>query len=294
MFSQQVMLVVEKKNGKLRRVVDYQAVNKASLRQTHHTPSPFNLASSVPANMVKTLFDAWNGYHALPLTEKAQNALMFITEFGRYRPITAPQGFHGSGDGYTKRTDDIIAGFPRKTKCIDDSLLYDPSIEQAFWHAIDFIILCNTNGMIFNMEKFRFAEEELDFAGFTVTMDGIKPTKQMISALEGFPIPKNRTDLKSFFGLVQFVSYVFSQSKQLASFRDLLKRNTQWYWDNSLDEIFSACKKMIVDQVIDGVKTFQIDQPCALWTDWSKEGIGFSLFQKRCDCAFHHNCCKEG
>ena len=193
-----------------------------------------------------------------------------------------------------KRTDGIMAGFPRKTRCIDDSLLYDPSIEQAFWHAVDFIILCNTNGIIFNVDKFRFAEEELDFAGFTVTMDGIKPTKQMISALEGFPIPKNRTDLKSFFGLVQFVSYVFSQSKQLAPFRDLLKKSTDWYWDNSLNEIFSNCKKMIVDQVVDGVKTFQVNLPCALWTDWSKEGIGFSLFQKRCDCALSHSCCKDG
>ena len=212
------MLVTMKKSGKVRRVVDYQAVNRASLRETHHTPTPFQLASSIPPNMVKTLLDAWNGYHALPLTEKASNALMFITEWGRYRPLTAPQGFHGSGDGYTKRTDDIIANFPRKRKCIDDSLLHDPSIEQAFWHAIDYIILCNKNGITFTGEKFVFGEEELDFAGFTVTMDGVKPTKQMISSLEGFPVPKNRTDLKSFFGLVQFVSYVFSQSKQLAPF----------------------------------------------------------------------------
>ena len=28
--------------------------------------------------------------------------------------------------------------------------------------------------------------------------------------------------------------------------------------------------------------------------NWSKEGVGFSLFQKRCDCAFSHTCCKEG
>ena len=93
---------------------------------------------------------------------------------------------------------------------VDDSLLHDISIEQAFWHAIDFLILCNKNGIIFNAEKFLFGMEELDFAGFTVTMDGVKPTKQMISSLEGFPVPKNRTDLKSFFGLVQFVLCVFS------------------------------------------------------------------------------------
>ena len=288
------MFVVPKKNGKLRRVVDYQAVNKASLRETHHTPTPFTLASSVPANMLKTLLDAWNGYHALPLTEKAKDAFTFITEYGRYRPLTAPQGFHGSGDGYTRRTDDITAGFPRKCKCVDDSLLHDSTIEEAFWHTIAYIILCNLNGVIFNRDKFRFAEEELDFAEFTVTMDGVKPTKQIISSLEGFPVPKNRTDLKSFFGLVQFVSYVFSQSMQLAPFRELLKKETKWYWDNSLNEIFSDCKKMIVNQVIDGVKAFKVNLPCALWTDWCKEGVGFSLFQRRCDCALNPSCCKEG
>ena len=261
------MLVTLKKSGKVRRVVDYQAVNKATLRETHHTPTPFQLASSIPPNMVKTLLDAWNGYHALPLTEKASNALMFITEWGRYRPLTAPQGFHGSGDGYTKRTDDIIMGFPRKRKCVDDSLLHDSSIEKAFWHTIDYVILCNKNGIIFVGEKFIFAAEELDFAGFTVTMDGVKPTEQMIKSLEGFPVPKNRTDLKSFFGLVQFVSYVFSKSKQLAPFRDLLKKSSEWYWDNSLNEIFSKCKKVIVDEVVNGVKTFQVNLPCALWTD---------------------------
>ena len=288
------MLVIPKKSGKPRRVVDYQAVNRASLRETHHTPTPFHLASSVPANMLKTMFDAWNSYHFLQLTEEAKNALTFITEYGRYRPLTAPQGFHGSGDGYTRRTDDIIAGFPRKCKCVDDSLLHDVSIEGAFWHAIDYIVLCNQNGVIFNREKFFFAKKELDFAGFTVTMDGVKPTKDMISSLEGFPVPKNRTDLKSFFGLVQFVSYVFSESRRLAPFRELLKKDTKWYWDDSLKEIFADCKQMIVRQVVDGVKCFKINLPCALWTDWCKEGIGFSLFQKRCDCAFSHVCCKDG
>ena len=68
------MLVIPKKSGMPRRVVDYQAVNRASLRETHHTPTPFHLASSVPANMLKTMFDAWNSYHFLQLTEEAKNA----------------------------------------------------------------------------------------------------------------------------------------------------------------------------------------------------------------------------
>jgi len=35
----------------------------------------------------------------------------------------SPMGFHSSGDAYTRRFDDITANFPRKTRCVDDSLL---------------------------------------------------------------------------------------------------------------------------------------------------------------------------
>ena len=51
------MVVVPKHNGEPRRTVDMQALNRASVRQTHHTKSPFMLASAVPANKVKSVFD---------------------------------------------------------------------------------------------------------------------------------------------------------------------------------------------------------------------------------------------
>ena len=37
-------------------------------------PSPFNLATSVPADTVKSTFDDWNRYHVLPLTDEAKKA----------------------------------------------------------------------------------------------------------------------------------------------------------------------------------------------------------------------------
>ena len=49
------MVVVPKHNKEQRRTVDMQALNKASVRQTHHTRSPFMLASSVPAGKIKSV-----------------------------------------------------------------------------------------------------------------------------------------------------------------------------------------------------------------------------------------------
>ena len=61
------MVVVAKKDGTPRRTVNLQPLNAVSARQTHHTPSPFNQVSSIPHNMKKTVCDAWNGYHSVPI-----------------------------------------------------------------------------------------------------------------------------------------------------------------------------------------------------------------------------------
>ena len=94
--------------------------------------SPFNLACQVPPGTKKTVLDAVEGYHAVSLDEESQHLTTFITPLGRYMYLRMPQGYLASGDAYTRRYDEIIKDVPRKVKIVDDSLLYDQSIEDAF------------------------------------------------------------------------------------------------------------------------------------------------------------------
>ena len=86
------MVVCAKKNGQLPRTVDFQPLNKYATRETHHTQSPFLEARAVPCNIKKTMFDAWNGYHSVPICEEDRHPTTFITPWERYRYKTAPQG----------------------------------------------------------------------------------------------------------------------------------------------------------------------------------------------------------
>ena len=104
------MITVPKHNGEPRRVVDLQALNRASVRQTHHTKSPFMLASAVPANKVKSVLDIWNSFHSVPIREEDRDKTCFICPMGRFRYKVAPQGYLASYDGYTHRFDLITAG----------------------------------------------------------------------------------------------------------------------------------------------------------------------------------------
>ncbi len=90
----------------------------------------------------------------------------FITPWGRYRYNTAPQA---SGDGYTRRYDEIVALIERKTKCIDDTLLWSSTIEESFHQAQEWLDICGRHGITLNPEKFRFARQTVEFAGFEIT-----------------------------------------------------------------------------------------------------------------------------
>ena len=288
------MVVTPKKTGKPRRTVDLQQLNKATFRETHHTPSPFDLVSTVPTQSRKTVLDAWNGYHSLALDETTKEATTFITEWGRYRYCRAPMGCHVSGDAYTRRFDDITAGQPRVVRCIDDSLLWDNSIENAFWHTFEYLKLCGENGIVFNKEKFEFAQDSVDFAGFEVTNEGYKPLKKMIDAIQNFPTPRSKTDVRSWFGLVNQLAYTFAQASVMGPFRNLLSSKS-FYWDAEMDILFKKSKDEIISLVKEGVKTFVPNRPTCLVTDWSKTGIGFHLTQKHCRCpAPNHPACGKG
>ena len=79
--------------------------------------------------------------------------------------------------------------------------------------------------------------------------------------------------------------FAFAQAGVMAPFRDLLSTtNHQFYWDQTLDDLFTQSKEIIVNKIIAGVKSFEIDRPTCLATDWSKTGIGYFLLQKHCSC----------
>ena len=289
------MVICAKKTGKPRRTVDFQALNAHATRETHHTQSPFHQARCVPPGKRKTVFDAWNGYHSVPLHEDDRHLTTFITPWGRYRYRVAPQGYAASGDGYSRRYDEIVSDIPNKTKCIDDTLLWSDSIEDSFHQAVHWLDTCGRNGITLNPDKFVFGSKEVEFAGFTITEDSVRPCARYLQAIRDFPRPQNITDARSWFGLVNQVSYAFSMADHMLPFRQLLKPGGNFEWTTVLDDAFKASKEAIVREIEHGVRIFDKTKPTCLATDWSKDGIGFWLFQKHCQCPTAEPfCCRDG
>ena len=289
------MVVCPKKNGSLRRTIDFQALNLHATRETHHTQSPFHQARAVPLHTKKTVFDAWNGYHSVELHKADRHYTTFITPWGRYRYRTAPQGYIASGDGYTSRYDTIVSHILAKTKCIDDALLWSQDIAGAYAQAVEWLDICGRNGITLNPDKFRFAQDAVEFAGFEITPTAVKPSRKYVRAISDFPTPRNITDVHSWFDLVNQVSYTFSMTATMAPFRELLQPSKTFEWNDTHAAAFAKSKLVIADEIQKGVQIFDKTKPTCLATDWSKDGVGYWLFQKHCTCPTQDIfCCKTG
>ena len=169
--------------------MDPSSLNRHCLRETYSTETPFFQVSRVRKNTYKSVVDTWNGYHAVELDQELRQLTSFITPFGRYRYCRALQGHICSGDAYTRRTDDITKDVIDQCKVVDDMLLYDDDINSNFFHTFDYLKLCGDNGMTFNEEKFQFCQLEVEFAGFKVTADGVKPSDDSLKDIAEFLEP---------------------------------------------------------------------------------------------------------
>ena len=80
----------------------------------------------------------------------------------------------------------------------------------------------------------------------------------------------------------------------MAPFRALLP-SAQFMWTDDLQQAFEASKLEITSRIKEGVRIFDKERPTCLATDWSRDGVGYWLFQKHCQCPSQEIfCCQDG
>jgi len=158
-------------------------------------------------------------------------------------------GHCAAPDAYTRRYDEAIAGIQRKLKCVDDTVINDYNVEDAFWHAHQFLEMCAMKGITLKPEKFKFCRRELDFVGFHVGWDSYKPTDERLAAIRNFSMPEmpSLTDIRSWYGFVNQLAPFLATAPIMEPFRELLQKpqGKRVYWDSKLQEKFLRAKDVV-------------------------------------------------
>ena len=289
------MVITRKTNGQPRRTVDMSPLNRQAKREVHSVRAPFKQARTIEAKSWRTVIDAWNGYHSLVIHKDDRGLTTFITPWGVFRYVRAPQGFLSSGDGYNRRMDEILQGLERLARCTDDVCVWDDTLEAHWWRVIDLLETMGRAGIVVNPDKLQFSEETVDFAGFRVSPTSVEPLPKYLQSIQDFPRPSCITDIRSWFGLVNQAANYNQLRDLMEPFRRFLSPKNVFEWNNELDQIFEESKLAIVESIKHGVTIFDPARPTCLRPDWSVKGIGYYMSQKHCACPdVIPGCCENG
>jgi len=88
-----------------------------------------------------------------------------------------------------------LTGFCR---IVDDIVIYGNDIQQHVCHVKQFLQWCADKQIALNLDKYKFCQTTITFAGFQLSAEGYQIDHSITDAISQFPKPTNRTDLHSF------------------------------------------------------------------------------------------------
>jgi len=140
-------------------------------------------------------------------------------------------------------------------------------------------------GLTINATKCDFFKEEIDFLGYTLSKEGIRPKEQKVKAIVEFPLPKDKTELRRFLGMVNFYRRCIPQAAAAQSVLFDLTKGAKKKdkmpvdWTEKSLAAFNLCKHKLATAAILAHPDEELN--ITLVTDASDYAIGACLYQIR-------------
>ncbi|KRY17328.1 Transposon Tf2-9 polyprotein [Trichinella patagoniensis] len=131
-------------------------------------------------------------------------------------------------------------------------------------------------GLRLNAEKCKFCLRRIEFLGFDIDASGIHPSKQKVLAIHNTPQPRNKKELQTFLGLLNFYhSFLRNKATVAEPIHRLLDKETKWKWTKKHKKAFNQTKQLLSSDCV--LTHYDVKKPLVLICDASPVGIGAVL-----------------
>ena len=120
------MLLVEKKDGSLRRVVDYYALNEVTIKNKYPLPMINDLFDKLQGAKVFSKIDLLSGYHQLKIREQDIPKTAFTMRYGLYEYTVMSFGLTNAPTYFMSMMNKVFMEYLDKfvVVFIDDIMVY--------------------------------------------------------------------------------------------------------------------------------------------------------------------------
>ena len=176
--------------------------------------------------------------------------------------------------------DAILGDLPYCFVYLDDILVFSNTPEEHLQHLETIFEILSENGLVVNRPKCVLGQTQLEFLGYSVDKDGVKPLEDRVQAIRDVTPPTTVKELQRFLGMLNYYRRFIPKAAQhlFHLFNALKGKPKNLLWTTEMNNSFIAVKEALASAVM--LRHPRPDAPIAITSDASKEAIGAVLEQR--------------
>lgn len=195
--------IVMKKDGKMRFCGDYRRLNEQTVPDRYSVPNIQGLNTNLSGKSYFSKLDLNRAYYQVPVAEEDIKKTAVITPFGLFEFLVMCFGLRNAAQTFQRLMDSILS-LPYVFVYLDDILVASSTVDEHRTHLDEVFRILNEHGLTINPNKSEFCKREVEFLGFLVTPQGIKPLPAKVNEIVELPRPNNKGQLRRFLGMLNF------------------------------------------------------------------------------------------
>ncbi|GBL53970.1 Retrovirus-related Pol polyprotein from transposon 297 [Araneus ventricosus] len=188
--------------------------------------------------------DLQSGYWQIKIAPEHRSKTAFITPGRRYQSRVMPFGLRNAPSTFQRMVNHVLK--PVLGDCcecyLDDIVIYSNTPEEHYQDVEKVLTLLHKAKLTLKPEKCHFFQRQLEFLGYLVSEDGMRPQENKIRTVQDFPIPHRGKKIRQFLGLCSWHKAFIPQFSNItAPFYHLTKKQ-RWKWDLEEQRAFDQLK----------------------------------------------------
>ena len=225
-------------------------INQAAKLDKYPLPKIEDLFAQLAGGKTFTKLDLSQAYQQVKLDESSKPYTVINTHRGLFRYNRLPYGVASAPGCFQRVMESLLKGVPGVVVYIDDVLVTGKT-EEHLAALEETLSRLEKAGLRLQQEKCSFMAASVTYLGHQIDEHGLHPVADKVQAVTKAPRPQNKSELKSFLGLLSYYSrFMPNMSTTLAPLYRLLRLDTSWRWGTRETAALETAKSQLLSSQV--------------------------------------------